>query len=107
MFNKYPFDRLHTGPGVVIFYPLHFSVLSVFCHCVKKNVDITFLIKKNNLSYWASNEPDIIERDANAVVMSIPPPTTTESGDREQSSRWQPYKAYILYGEGGITLLGV
>ena len=36
-----------------------------------------------------------IERGANAVGMSIPPPATTESGDRERSSRSQPYKAHF------------
>ena len=38
-------------------------------------------------------ETDTIERGANAVGISITPPATTESGDREQSSRLQPYNA--------------
>ena len=32
---------------------------------------------------------------ANAAGMNIPPPATTESGDRERSSRLQPYKAHF------------
>ena len=40
---------------------------------------------------------DTIERCANALGMSIPPPATTENGDRERSSRSQAYKALFLY----------
>ena len=36
-----------------------------------------------------------IERGANALGISIPPPATTKSGDRERSSRLQPYKAHF------------
>ena len=37
------------------------------------------------------------------VGMSIPPPATTESLDRELSSTSQPYKALFLYGGGGYN----
>ena len=40
---------------------------------------------------------------ANAIDMNIPPPSTTESGDRD----WSP-KKYISYrGRRGIRILGV
>ena len=38
-------------------------------------------------------QTDTIERGAKTVGMSIPPPAITESGDRERSSRFQPYNA--------------
>ena len=47
---------------------------------------------------------DTIERGANSVGMSIPPPAIIESRDREPSSRLQPYKAFFLMG--GIKMLG-
>ena len=39
---------------------------------------------------------DIMERSANAVGISIPPPATTESEDRERSSRSLPYISTFL-----------
>ena len=39
-----------------------------------------------------------LKRGANAVGMSITPLATTESGDRELSSRSQPYRALFLRG---------
>ena len=39
---------------------------------------------------------DIIETGANAVGMSIPPPATTDCGDREQSSRSQKKLGIIV-----------
>ena len=39
----------------------------------------------------------------NAVGISIPPPATTLSGDRERSSRLQRYKALFCMGVGGYN----
>ena len=38
-----------------------------------------------------------------AIGMSIPPPGTTERGDRERMSRSQPHKAIFYMGGGGYT----
>ena len=48
---------------------------------------------------------DTIEMAANVVGMSILLSATTESGDRERSSRLQPNRAHFcMGGRGGIML---
>ena len=42
---------------------------------------------------------DTIERGANAVGMSIPPPGTTESGDRSPIKYFSPEMSLLCYGE--------
>ena len=80
------------------------------------------LINLNPLTVWLrivswkllnlSNDTEITEmslqiRPSIYFFRLQPPATTTESGDRERSSRSQLYKTYFLGGGGGLTLLGV
>ena len=65
------------------------------CVCKAVSLEIKSLAALYSPPIYIFFLADTIEKVSNTVGMSITPPAIPESGDKERSSRSQPYKAHF------------